>query len=464
MYTLTRTNFNWVNFIGLALTIKLLFPGISAYSFFAILVTIYQFTLLFNSIGYIIPIRYLFGALMCLQMFLGPAFAYNGLDEYQRGYYKMQVPEAQYFQYAFPAVCCFILGLHVTAKKFEGEKLNLKRIADYGGEQPYLPYYLIGIGFIASILTFTVASELTFLFTLLASLKYVGLFLLLLGRTELKRGPLILVFVSIITTSLGEGMFHDLLIWLIFILCVLAIKYKPSTRLKVIISVSFSLLALTIQQLKGDYREATWRSGEEAGVETLGEILERKSEKGDLFSKATLASSNIRINQGFIVTNILRNVPAREPFANGKEMAQILEAAFLPRFLAPNKLTAGSRELFVKYSGMPLKKGTSMGLSSLGDGYINYGIAGGCLFMFILGFIYSQVLTQLYKYSSRFPMLLLFSPLIFYYPIRPDCELQTSFGHLVKATFLIFFLVYFFNFIFESRGNGRKRIAASPGA
>jgi hypothetical protein len=48
-----------------------------------------------------------------------------------------------------------------------------------------------------------------------------------------------------------------------------------------------------------------------------------------------------------------------------------------------------------------------------------------------------------YKFSKAFPFLLLFTPLVFYYPMRPDCELQTSLGHLVKSCFLIYMMLLF---------------------
>ena len=130
-------------------------------------------------------------------------------------------------------------------------------------------------------------------------------------------------------------------------------------------------------------------------------------------------------------------------FENGKELYKILEAAFLPRILAPDKLNAGDRTIFTKYSGMQLRPGTSMALSSVGDAYINFGEFGGCIFMFFLGLLFSEVLNGFYKYSKYYPFLLLFTPLVFYYPIRPDCELQTSLGHLVKSCFLIYVMILF---------------------
>ena len=100
---------------------------------------------------------------------------------------------------------------------------------------------------------------------------------------------------------------------------------------------------------------------------------------------------------------------------------------------------------------MHLREGTSMALSSLGDAYINFGYVGGCIFMFFLGLTYSTVLNSFEKYSHKYSCILLFLPLVFYYPIRPDCELQTILGHLVKAVFLVFIIVYSWRGIFEDK-------------
>ena len=253
-------------------------------------------------------------------------------------------------------------------------------------------------------------------------------------------------------------MFHDLLTWVIFIGAVYAVQYRVGFNIKLIGCTIFILLAIIIQQLKGDYRESTQKKGEEAGIETLAETYEIKNE-GDksIFSFGSLASSVTRINQGFIITNIINTVPDRQPFSNGEEMGQVLEAAILPRVLAPNKLNAGDREVFMKYSGMHIRQGTSMALSSLGDAYVNFGFVGGCIFMFFLGLTYSIVLNSFEKRSVKYPAILLFLPLIFYFPIRPDCELQTILGHLCKAVFLVLVIVYSWSSVFIDQSSLQEK-------
>ena len=444
MKTLFGTSFNWPAFVVAAIVIRVLFIGINWPSYFAIVLALHHFMLLFNAIGYVMPVRYLLGAFMCVQFFIGPALAYGGLDEYQYINYKMKIPEGDYFAYAIPAVMSFILGLHLFAGKLNGEIIDEERVTIFVNRYPALPYWFIGIGFVSSFVAGFFGSELAFVFYLLAGFKFIGLFLLIIASNELKILPMVIVIGSIVASSLGDGMFHDLLTWLIFIGSVFAIKYKFGFNTKLIACSSFVFLALTIQLLKSNYR-----GEEEKGVETFTKLYQDQNRDKSMFSFERLAPTSVRINQGIIITNVMHNVPAIVPYSKGGEMYQVFEAAILPRIIAPDKLRAGDRTIFMKYSGLHIRKGTSMGLSSLGDAYVNYGLLGGSIFMFLLGLMYSAVLNKFYKQAQTYPVLILFTALVFYYPIRPDCELQTILGHLFKACFLLYIMILLFKSTFR---------------
>jgi hypothetical protein len=450
LQSLYNVKINWHVLTGTGIAILLLSPGISIWCFIALMIAAHQFLLVFYSFGYIIPVRYLAGALMCLQMLVGPSFAYMGLDDYQYFKYKMQVPEFDYFFYAIPAVACFIIGLHIYSR-LRGEMIDRKAIQLYVLQHPDMVYIFIIGGFLASIVSRFFGSELGFVFYLLGSFKYIGAFLLIIGDIRLKPIPLIIVFGSIILSSLGSAMFHDLVTWLIFLLAILALKFRPAISVKAAFGTGFLVLILVIQQLKGVYREATQFQGKEGNLDVFEEVYEeRKGEEG-FFDKENLAKSNVRINQGFIVTYILNHVPAREPFSNGEELYKILEAAFLPRIIAPDKLRAGDNSLVTKYSGIPLRKHTSMSLSAMGDGYLNFGIFGGCIFMFLLGGLFNFILTRFDKISRQYAIAILFTPMVFYFPIRPDTALQTSLGHLIKACFLLYMILILYKQHFRNR-------------
>lgn len=416
--------------------------SLSIFSYVALLISAYQFCLVFVSVNNFIPVRYLSGFMMCLQMLIGPTLAYNGLDQYQEGFSKMQIPEAEYFTYVIPAVLFFITGLNFFTKNHSGEIPDIKRIEIYVNQNPLMPYKLILIGFVSSFISIFFSSDIAFVFLILSVFKFVGLFIIILGNKNIKPIPLFLVFGSIILSSIAQGMFFDLLTWLTFLGSVYALKLKPNFSLKATFVILFSILAVVIQQLKQDYREATWKQGEAANLDTMKKTLKKKDQKSGVFSEENMGNSNLRINQGYIITNIMKTVPDKVSFENGNELIRILEAAFLPRIIAPNKLNAGDRFIFIKYSGIPVVAGTSMGLSSIGDAYINFGVKGGCVFMFFYGLLFSYFLNLFYYKSQEFPIVILFATIAFYYPIRPDCELQTILGHLFKSTLIIFVVFY----------------------
>lgn len=443
------------------IVIRILFISMSWQSFFAVTIFLWQVVLLFNSIGHVIPVRYIFGSMMSLQFLFGPTLAYNGLDKYQYIMYQMKIPETAYFNYAIPAVLCFIVGLHIKAGRLNGERLELDGIKKYMSLHPKIPYYFIVGGFICDIIKGFLPEEIAFLISLLADFKFIGLFILLYAGIQIKVLPLILVMGSIINKSIQESMFHGLLTWIIFLGAILAIKYKPGFKVKLSLFIAFILLAVSIQQVKNDYR-ANMIRGQEAELSLLLETYEKKNEKKSIFSFESLAPSNSRINQGYILTNVMKTVPDRVPFSNGEELQQLLEAAFLPRVLAPNKLTAGNQDLFKKFTGIGIQKGTSMAIGSLGDAYLNFGLFGGCVFMFLLGFIYCIVLNFFQKKSDNYPLLLIFTPLVFNYPIRPDCELQTILGHLVKSCFLLFVIFYYWKNVFSMEKNYKEQSFDQP--
>ncbi len=377
---------------------------------------------------------------MCLQLLLGPVLAYNGLDSFQTGFYRMQISEQEYFMYVIPAVLFFIFGLHYKANDFSGEKLDTESLQQYLKNHPQLPFLLIIIGFISSIAGTFFSNDLAFVFFVLGGFKFIGVFLLIFSQNKLKPLYLLLVYFSVISTSVINAMFHDLLIWLIFLGVIFSIRYQLSKKVKIILSGSFILLSILIQIIKPDYRKSTWKQGQEAGVETLEKTIYLRKEKTGFFDLNLLAQSNVRINQGAIITNIMRNVPDHIPYANGTQLLQVLEASILPRILVPDKLNSGDRDFFMKWSGMVISSNTSMGLSSIGDAYVNFGVIGGCIFMFFYGLLFNTTLKIFGKYKSRYPVIILFVCLVFYYPVRPDCELHTILGHLFKSCFLIFLI------------------------
>ena len=174
-------------------------------------------------------------------------------------------------------------------------------------------------------------------------------------------------------------------------------KKQPSFSIKMGFLIAGIVLVSLIQFIKSSYRESL-SEGAEAGFATIGSSYNsKKNASGGFSSNENLANMFVRINQGFIVTNVIQNVPNVVPHQNGALIYTYLEAAFLPRFLAPNKLKAGDQAIFMKYSGMQLNDNTSMGLGSLSDAYIDFGFFYGAVALFFYGMIFNYSLKYLYN-------------------------------------------------------------------
>ncbi len=433
--SLFGVKFNWLVLFVMSVGFFIAFPTMSFLSYIGLIIALHQLLLLFFSLNYVIPIRYLTGSLMTVQMLVGPVFAYNGINEIQYFKYRMQVPENEYYAYAIPACVLFILGLHILSR-LRGEIVNVTNVQAFVKKNPNLMYWFIGVGFVASIFTSNIVTTFGFVFYLIAGFKYIGTFLVILGVKKLKIWPIVLVFGGILLSSLSSTMFHDLITWVVFLAAVMCIKFKPSIWIKTILATVFLIIIVVLQQVKQTVRSAN--AYQNVDNNAILDAVKSQNKSGELFDETALGRSTVRINQGFIVTHVMRHVPAREPYANGAELYRIFEAAILPRFLAPNKLNAGDNSLVYQYAGIRLNENTSMSLSALGDGYANFGLVGGSLFMFGLGLLFNLVLIGFYKKSLKIPIIIIFLPLVFYYPIRPDTALQTSLGHLFKTSFVLF--------------------------
>ena len=120
-----------------------------------------------------------------------------------------------------------------------------------------------------------------------------------------------------------------------------------------------------------------------------------------------------------------------------------LEASLLPRFLAPDKLRSGEKEIFNKFSGHTINSGTSMGLGIFADGYIAYGATGVYIFGFALGLIFALTFKLVENWTKISPFYVLFIFPLLNYAVRPDCELQTTINHLTKGIFFYGVIIWY---------------------
>ena len=135
-----------------------------------------------------------------------------------------------------------------------------------------------------------------------------------------------------------------------------------------------------------------WRGGREASLETITDVGSSQANSEALIGEENLLGTLNRGNQAWIFASTVNRMDSYNDFQGMNNVNKYLEAALLPRFLAPNKIKSGGesgREIFNQFSGHVLAEGTSMGLGVFADGYIAYGAWGVYIFGFLLGLIFS---------------------------------------------------------------------------
>ncbi|MDQ6608214.1 MAG: hypothetical protein M3Y85_00110 [Bacteroidota bacterium] len=396
---------------------------------------IYFLSNLNNSIAFREYILVMYG----LNYLFAPALTFELTQ--QISIYKMRLDPAEYFGMAIPAIFFLHAGLFSIKTKIFTYNFNLTRIQALLNQSLLKQLLIIGV-----LLTFTgpfFPGELAFIVYLLSGIKYVAAFgLYILDKKKYKWYLFGLLFIEA-AGSLRVGMFHDLVIWILFFSMLWTYLTKPDTTKKLVLGVTAILCFFILQTAKGTYRAQLVAGG--GGLSSFSSAVSKNAEGGGLFSFENFALSLTRANQGWIFSSSVDYMNRRKNFQGTTLLKQYAEAAILPRFMAPNKLEAGDKKIFNEFSGahISLYSSTSMGLGLLADGYISYGTVGTMLFCLFFGIMCALVFKVIEKWSRISPIFALFFFPLLNYAVRPDCESQTWMGHIVKGLVAFSIVMYF---------------------
>ncbi len=403
----------------------------------------YLFILYIRNLGKTLPILELLLIMAAAQWILGAFLSYR-LD-FEHWKYFMHVPENQYMLLAVPGMMAFLFGLlfFKTKLPFENLYAGLKKLSN---EQPKLGLYFIISGLMAPYLQGFLPVSLGFFFYMFSNLKFLGAALLLLrDNYPSKIRWMTLVMSLTLLDAIKRGMFHDLILWSALLVSFVSLEFQWGYRRKIGLIIVGIVFALLLQGIKGEYRG---QLGEKFSVvdrvSLFHELVSREFLSfGDLLEESYLGLLNVRLNQGWIISAIIEHVPNEEAFANGETIYQALYASAVPRFLDPDKKIAGGRVNFTRFTGFYINKGTSMGTSILGEAYANFGQVGAWIFMFGWGAFLSFIFSRLLNYSLKYPLMLVFIPLIFLQVIKAETELVVVLNHLIKSLVFVFMTFWF---------------------
>ena len=272
---------------------------------------------------------------------------------------------------------------------------------------------------------------LAFFLHLISQLHYVGALYFLLSTHKWKWVLIGLSCFHLFLESTESGMFHDMILWSIVLFAFWFATQRRKTFHKVMV-ILIALSSVTLIQLT----KQSMREKQHMGYPATfgGELVSLLTGHSDAASEDAFTLAGARLNQGWIVSAVIANVPRYEPFCEGETVVDAFLSSAVPRFLWSEKKRAGGQENFRRFTGMPLEDTTSMGISLLGESYANFGMGGGIVFMGVMGFLFSLSFYFLSKRVLKHPTFLFWIPLIYYQAIKAETELVVVVNQVVKGS------------------------------
>ena len=400
-----------------------------------------------------VPLLPLTGVIAVLQFLVGPALNYA--TSYQFGRYAMRTSEAAYFQFAAPATC-FYVALILAA----GGSIRQRNLLEGLNTRHFFQIGLL-LNFVALFATYAAGpggDGLAFLFHLLSQLRYVGALYFIFSKHKLRYPLAVLSCFHLVSTSLSSGMFHDLILWLAILFCYWFAQKKWTTVVK-LTSLTTAVIALfSIQVIKQEYRSQL-RRGMHPNPISLA--IDYVTPGGRAWENDVLSLAITRLNQGWIISAVMNHVPAKESFADGETIKVAALSSIAPRVLWANKVRAGGRENFRRFTGLQIAESTSMGISPLGEAYANFDKVGGILFMVAFGASFVVFYHLALLYAARHPTFIFWIPLIFYQAIKAETEVSVVLNQLTKGSLVAFACFFAIQQIFPDRFRKTQAIPES---
>lgn len=405
-----------------------------------VLVVMYEFQ---KRLDQGVPLLQLTALIAVLQWLLGPVLAYNSSNLFDR--YDMYVTEDVYFRYALPATAFYVavmlaVGASVKQRQLM-QNLDRKNFVTIG-----IALNIISLG--AAVAAPRFAGNVQFLLFLLSQLRYVGGLYLLFSRHELRLLMFGASLSPLLITSLSSGMFHDMILWFAIIFCYWFAQRKWLFAVKMLILFSAAFAMFSIQVVKQEYRQKMSK-GEPASIVTLlGEYI---TPGGKAWENNAISLAVTRLNQGWIISAVMEHVPLEEPFCDGETLKDAVVSALVPRFLMPDKMTAGGRVNFRRFTGLEIADSTSMGISPLGEAYANFGEFGGTIVMVCYGAAFSGMFYLALLNVIRRPAFFFWLPLIFYQSIKAETEFVVVLNQITKGGLVAIVMYYLVDLNFPVR-------------
>ena len=400
-------------------------------------IAVYTFLTFVHEIGEQIAFPACISFIAALEILLVPAITYWVFPV------SMPIDSDAYFSYALPAWLAFYAGINYVShsKPEQPHRSYIQAASDYLQDKQKTCIALFIIGLFGFSIRLSVPAAPTFIGSLPAYCLLISAFYAHYSRSVYR----VLIFAIsgavLLTYTILTGMFGDLFLWLMLALIFVAAgASKPiSAQIKtVFFSIGLAFLLL-IQSIKGEYRYNTWGhwQGERSGNANLmiDLLTDRLANPEKLLNADHLYLSFARFNQGVMIGSTMATVPLHEPYANGEVLLSFLYP-LVPRLLWPNKPQTGGHESIRRFTSLPQSENTSINLSPIGEGYVNFGY-GGILFAGLYGLLLGGIFRYVFSLSARIPSVVLWLPMLYIGCLTMETDLLSTWGSLVNSGLFI---------------------------
>lgn len=378
---------------------------------------------------------------------------YNSQNYLARVFVKyMMVPERTYFEFAFPAICGFVLTLTwpITNSRYSdiGPVFDsmVSRVIKHANQNTNTAVKIVIVGVVVMLIGRLLPTSIRFFMDLFFFSSFAAiLYIFFSNNRKLKLLVLPLFLLVLIISSLESSMFTIIVYMGVTIFSFFFIGTKISMLKKVSAFIAGVFLIIVLQNVKGVYRASKRNAGSSGSkVELFSGIVKEQVSKGQvLLETNSFFPVFIRMNQGWNITLVMQRMPSQQDFDYGKELGKVALAAVVPRILWPSKPEAGGKFNMKHYAGVRLV-GWSTNVGPLGEAYGSFGVMGGIIYMLMLGLLIRLFYIRVLSLSVKYPLLMLWLPVLFY-KVTYSAETDTLqiLNSLLKTAFFMWLIFKF---------------------
>ncbi|GAB3572191.1 hypothetical protein GCM10027578_31910 [Spirosoma luteolum] len=364
---------------------------------------------------------------------------------------SMPVDSDRYFGYALPAYLAFYAGISWFSRGYahRAHADAIRAAADYLQDRRQASLVLLLIGVFGFTVRLALPGAPALLSSLPASCLLVSALYAYYAGSRLRWPVIGLVLVLQCYATVREGMFGDLFFWMTLLMLVIAAGHPTplATRTKTLATVVAFAFLLLIQSVKGEYRRNTWgyqRSERSGNAGLMGELIaDRLANPEKILTIDHFFSSFMRFNQGVMIGSAMGKVPLHEPYAQGEVLLSFVYP-FVPRLVWPGKPQTGGYENIRRFTSLPQFENTSINLSPVGEGYVNFGY-GGILFAGLYGLMLSFIFRRVLDRADARPSLVLWLPVLYIGCLTMETDLLSTWGSLANALIFVSLLYWGLN-------------------